>query len=53
MFYFDHSQQLIKYHYKYNINASISRDDMILMLNKMYPKVKKFSKFTVNTIKST
>ena len=39
--------------YKYNINASISREEMILMLNKMYPKVKKFSKFTVNTIKST
>lgn len=39
--------------YKYNVNATISREDMILILDKMSYKVKTFKKFTVNSVKST
>lgn len=39
--------------YKYNVNATISREEMILILDKMSYKVKIFKKFTVNNVKST
>ena len=39
--------------YKYNTNASISREEMILILDAMSYKVKTFKKFTVNSVKST